>query len=63
MTTTFRTQVFYLPPTPLGLLPGQWAVEHFCTLCRARVAPHDLIGHAQHHSATATDDAGHERVP
>ncbi len=63
MTTTFRTQVLYLPPTPLGLLPGRWAVEHHCSLCRSRVAPDDLIRHAQDHSAMTTQDAGRDRVP
>ena len=51
MTTTFRTQVLYLPPTPLGLLPGRWAVEHRCTICRVRVATDDLTSHAQEHVA------------
>ncbi len=62
MTTTFRTQVLYLPPTPLGLLPGRWSVEHHCTLCRARVSADELIAHAQDHAAVAID-AQHGRVP
>ena len=63
MTTTFQTQVLYLPPTPLGLLGGRWAIEHHCSLCRRRVAPDDLIRHAQDHSDVTTKDAGRDRVP
>lgn len=37
MTTTFCTLVVDLPPTPLGLLPRRWAVQHFCTVCRSKV--------------------------
>jgi hypothetical protein len=53
MTTTYRTAVVYLPATPLGLLPGRWAIEHHCTVCRTKVASDDLIRHAQAHAATA----------
>ena len=63
MTTTFRTQVFYLPPTPLGLLPGRWAVEHHCKLCRARIAADDLFSHAQNHAAVTVDDAPNGPLP
>ena len=52
MTTTFRTLVCYLPPTPLGLLPGRWAVQHYCVVCRDAVATGDLVRHAQAHTAT-----------
>jgi hypothetical protein len=55
MTTTFRTLVSYLPPTPLGLIPGRWAVQHHCLICRAAVATGDLVRHAQAHSATGED--------
>ncbi len=51
MTMIFRTIVVDLPPTPLGLLPREWKVEHRCTLCWSRVATSDLIPHAQGHSA------------
>ena len=60
--TIFRTFVLDLPPSPLGLLPGRWTVEHDCTLCRSRVATEDLIAHAQGH-ATESIDAEDERVP
>ena len=63
MTTTFRTQVLYLPPTPLGLLGGRWAIEHHCTLCRAMVTTDDLLSHAQNHAAVTVDDTRHQRVP
>jgi hypothetical protein len=61
MTTIYRTVVLDLPPTPLGLLPRRWAVEHHCTLCRARVTTDDLIRHAKTHSPTldgALQDGG-----
>ena len=54
MTTTFRTEVLYLPPTPLGLLPGRWAMEHHCTICRVKVATDDLTSHAQEHVAVTS---------
>ena len=60
MTTMFRTAVVDLPPTPLGLLPRRWAVEHHCTLCRTKVATEDLIRHAQGHPLT-TDSSGPDR--
>jgi hypothetical protein len=63
MTTTYKTHVSYLPPTPLGLLPGRWAVEHQCTVCRARVASDDLIPHAQDHVALTVDETPPGRVP
>jgi hypothetical protein len=50
MTTIFRTLVLDLPPTPLGLLPRRWKIEHRCTLCRSEVATQDLVAHAQAHT-------------
>src|SRR5207248_10246402 len=32
MTTIYRTIVLDLPPTPLGLLPRRWAIQHHCTV-------------------------------
>ncbi len=55
MTTPFRTVVSYLPPTPLGLLPGRWAIEHRCTVCRLSVATDELIAHAQAHVPAGTE--------
>ena len=49
MTVTYRTVVLHVPPTPLGLLPERWVVDHRCNDCRHRVATHDLVAHAQHH--------------
>jgi hypothetical protein len=49
MSTVYRTIVVQLPPTPLGLLPARWSVEHWCTLCRSKVDTTDLINHAQNH--------------
>jgi hypothetical protein len=47
--TTYRTIVVHLPPTPLGLLPERWAIEHWCGLCRQRVTPAQLVAHAKEH--------------
>lgn len=38
VTVTFRTVVLHLPPTPLGLLPEKWAVEHRCSHCHRLVS-------------------------
>jgi len=57
MTTIFRTLMLDLPPTPLGLLPRRWQIEHWCTICRSEVATQDLVAHAQAHThATPTSD-------
>lgn len=48
MTVTFRTVVFHLPPTPLGL-PEKWVVEHRCSLCHCLVSAEQLIAHARDH--------------
>lgn len=56
MTTTYRTVATKLAPTPLGLLPERWTIEHWCNTCRQRVLPDQLLAHAQrhdHHRATA----------
>lgn len=47
--TIYRTEVLYIPPTPLGLLPGHWTTEHSCTTCHQRIAADKLIAHAQTH--------------
>ncbi len=49
MTITYRTVVLHLPPTPLGLLPERWAIEHWCSRCRQRVLPDELVTHARNH--------------
>ncbi|MEA2843048.1 MAG: hypothetical protein QOJ69_719 [Actinomycetota bacterium] len=49
MTVTYRTVVLHLPPTPLGLLPERWAIEHWCNRCRHRVMPEELVAHARGH--------------
>ncbi len=49
MTITYRTVVVRLPPTPLGLLPERWTIEHQCGRCRQRVTHEQLIVHAQDH--------------
>lgn len=62
MTTMFRTAVTYLPPTPLGLIGGQWAAEHHCVVCRTRVATDDLIVHAQAHAAAEMERPRREPI-
>ena len=47
--TAYRTVVLHVPPTPLGLLPERWVVEHWCNDCRQRVETNDLVTHARHH--------------
>lgn len=49
MTITYRSVVLRLPPTPLGLLPERWAIEHWCSRCRQRVMPEELVAHARDH--------------
>ncbi len=49
MTITYRTVVLHIPPTPLGLLPERWTVEHYCNLCRQRVTPETLVAHTRNH--------------
>ena len=56
MTVTFRTVVLHLPPTPLGLLPEKWLLEHRCSLCHCCVTPEQLIAHARDHGR----NDGHE---
>ena len=59
MKTIFRTVVAYLPPTPLGLLPGEWMIEHRCTVCHDKVVAEDLVDHAQAHAGVAIDGSPH----
>lgn len=48
--TSFRTLVMEVPATPLGLIPADVVVEHWCTTCRRRVAYDDLVDHARSHT-------------
>ena len=45
----FRTEVFYVPPSPLGLVGNEWAVRHRCTTCHEHVPGEQLLTHAQRH--------------
>lgn len=45
----FRTEVFYVPPSPLGLVGNHWVVQHRCTICHQRVPGDQLLTHAQGH--------------
>ncbi|MDQ1419734.1 MAG: hypothetical protein QOJ52_1696 [Acidimicrobiaceae bacterium] len=57
---TYRSIVLHIPATPLGLLPERWTVDHWCNLCHQRVAPTQLIAHAQHHQQTGHSAHGQE---
>jgi hypothetical protein len=52
----YRTNVVHLAPTPLGLLPERWTIEHWCTICRHLVTTADLIEHAQAHAEASSAD-------
>ena len=45
----FRTEVFYVPPSPLGLVGDRWAVQHRCATCHRHVPADQLVTHAQSH--------------
>ena len=45
----FRTEVFYVPPSPLGLVGDRWVVQHRCAICHEHVAGDQLLIHAQRH--------------
>lgn len=49
MMISYRTIVTWVPPTPLGLLPGRWNITHQCTDCRAIVPDDELTSHAELH--------------
>jgi len=56
----FRTEVFYVPPSPLGLVGNRWVVEHRCTICHEHVPGEQLLLHAQRHpnaKSVTNDDA------
>jgi hypothetical protein len=51
MTVTFRTIVLDVPHSPLGLLPARVVIEHWCNVCRHKVATEHLAAHARSHDA------------
>lgn len=63
MTLTYRTVVLHLPPTPMGLLPERWAVEHHCDVCRRRVTSDQLVDHARGHDRTDDSDGSFPPAP
>jgi len=50
--TVYRTLVYWIDPSPLGLVGNRWAIEHRCTHCRQIVPTDQLLAHAQAHAAT-----------
>jgi hypothetical protein len=63
MTITFQTVVLRLPPTPLGLLPERWVVEHWCPTCRHSVGTEELLAHAQAHHRASRPSASTRPAP
>jgi hypothetical protein len=61
--TVTRTVVLHIPPTPLGLLPERWTVEHWCSLCRQRVTPAQLITDAHDHDRAKHAAHRHKEGP
>jgi hypothetical protein len=53
----YRTLVYWIDPSPLGLVGNRWAIEHRCSLCRRSVPTDQLLAHAQAHAATATRES------
>lgn len=55
----FRTEVFYVPASPLGLGGDRWVVRHRCTACHEHVPGGQLLIHAQRHADAGSvgDDA------
>jgi hypothetical protein len=62
----YRTTVSELPPSPLGLLPARWHIEHRCTLCDRYIPTDQLIAHVRddhNHSHTTPKEATPTTVP
>lgn len=55
--TNFNTTVVKVPPTPRGLIPEYWMIEHWCRTCHQRVAPEIPLAHAQEHAANGSRDS------
>lgn len=47
--TSYYTIVNWSPPTPLGLLPGEWRTSHRCNRCGEPVPTAELVPHAEAH--------------
>lgn len=50
---TYRTIVYWVPPSPLGLVGNRWAIEHHCNRCRQTVSTEQLLSHTQDHARGA----------
>lgn len=57
----YRTLVYWIDPSPLGLVGDRWAIEHRCNHCRQAVPTDQLLAHAQAHAATATPEIPRQR--
>lgn len=49
MTVSFHTMVFDVAPTPLGLPPRRFVIEHRCNHCGQLMLTHQLVDHARAH--------------
>jgi len=59
--TAYRTEVFYIHPSPLGLVGDRWVIEHWCTACGQRVTADRLITHAQTHDDNSCRRRHHDK--
>lgn len=50
MNVIYRTLVYWVTPSPLGLVGNRWAIEHRCSLCHETVPTDQLLTHAQGHA-------------
>jgi len=53
----YRTLVYWIDPSPLGLVGNRWAIEHHCSRCRQSVPTDQLLAHAQAHAATTAPES------
>jgi hypothetical protein len=58
MTITFRTVVLDMAPTPLGLLPRRFLIEHWCNECGDKIGHDALADHARTHGARPARQEG-----
>jgi hypothetical protein len=50
----YRTVVYWIDPSPLGLVGNRWSIEHRCTRCRQTMPTNQLPAHPQAHATPTT---------
>jgi hypothetical protein len=55
----YRTLVYWIDPSPLGLVGNQWPIEHRCTRCRQTMPTNQLPAHPQAHATPTTPPKPH----